>query len=45
MKYILFGLILISKGMFPAKIEQIEKRIEEIAPEGQFNINGDSITL
>ena len=25
-----FGLILISKGMFPAKIEQIEKRIEEI---------------
>ncbi|WP_028377085.1 LysE family translocator [Leeuwenhoekiella sp. MAR_2009_132] len=40
-----FGLILISKGMFPAKIEQIEKRIEEIAPEGQFNINGDSITL
>tara|TARA_R110002012_G_C11590396_1_gene606179 strand:- start:77 stop:793 length:717 start_codon:yes stop_codon:yes gene_type:complete len=40
-----FGLILISKGMFPAKIEQIEKRIEEIAPETQFNINGDSITL
>ncbi|MDP5044834.1 MAG: LysE family translocator [Leeuwenhoekiella sp.] len=40
-----FGLILISKGMFPAKIEQIEKRIEEIAPEGQFNINGDSITI
>jgi threonine/homoserine/homoserine lactone efflux protein len=40
-----FGLILISKGMFPAKIEQIEKRIEEIAPETQFNIHGDSITL
>ncbi|MFI8377787.1 LysE family translocator [Leeuwenhoekiella sp. NPDC079379] len=40
-----FGLILISKGMFPAKIEQIEKRIEEIAPESEFNINGDSITI
>ncbi|MEZ7494616.1 LysE family transporter [Leeuwenhoekiella aequorea] len=40
-----FGLILISKGMFPSKIEQIEKRIEEIAPETQFNIHGDSITL
>ncbi|RXG17947.1 threonine/homoserine/homoserine lactone efflux protein [Leeuwenhoekiella aestuarii] len=41
----LFGLLLISKGLFPSKIHQIEKRIEEIAPENQFNLDTDSITL
>ena len=38
----LFGLLLISKGLFPSEIQQIEKRIEEIAPENEF-IEGDSI--
>ena len=38
----LFGLLLISKGLFPSKIHQIEKRIEEIAPENEF-IEGDTI--
>ncbi|MFD2825087.1 LysE family translocator [Leeuwenhoekiella polynyae] len=41
----LFGLLLISKGLFPSKIHEIEKRIEEIAPENQFNLDTDSITL
>ncbi|MEH6658750.1 LysE family translocator [Leeuwenhoekiella marinoflava] len=40
-----FGLLLISKGLFPSKIHQIEKRIEEIAPESQFGLDGDSISL
>lgn len=38
----LFGLLLISKGLFPSEIQQIEKRIEDIAPENDF-IEGDSI--
>ena len=38
----LFGLLLILKGLFPSEIQQIEKRIEEIAPENEF-IEGDSI--
>jgi len=41
----LFGLLLISKGLFPSEIHQIEKRIEEIAPESQFNLETDSISL
>lgn len=41
----IFGMVLISKGMFPNKIEELEKRIEEIAPESQFNINGDTLSL
>ena len=42
---LIFGLVLISKGVFPSEIKQIEKRIEEITPETQFSIEGDSIPL
>ncbi|MCC4212206.1 LysE family translocator [Leeuwenhoekiella parthenopeia] len=40
---LLFGLLLISKGIFPSEVHQLEKRIEEITPENQFGI--DSLEL
>ena len=40
---LLFGILLISKGLFPSEVHQLEKRIEEIAPDNQFSI--DSLDL
>lgn len=36
---IIFGVIFISKGLFPSELEKIEDRIEEIAPEKAFNVS------
>tara|TARA_Y100000780_G_scaffold185606_1_gene171976 strand:+ start:234 stop:554 length:321 start_codon:yes stop_codon:yes gene_type:complete len=33
---VVFGIVFISKGLFPSEIRKIEHKIEEITPENQF---------
>lgn len=40
---IIFGLVFVSKGLFPREMEQIENKIEKITPDTHFGLENDTI--
>lgn len=41
---LVFGIVLICKGLFPSEIKQIERKIENITPENNFSNSVDTLT-